>query len=168
VRHFILDEKFRYFTSSSLTAIDPTIPNQAQFDVDTTNNLTGGQLGGDLWICLLPGLRLGAEAKGGVYCNHINVNTTVGVNTGPPTFLEQQIDDEVAFIAEASFTMTYRINYQWTARAGYQFLYLDQIALAPENFNTTPPFAGTTRVPFIDEDGDVFYHGYFAGLEFMW
>ena len=38
------------------------------------------------------------------------------------------------------------------ARAGYQFLYVDGVALATENFNTTPPFA-QGRIPFLDDDG---------------
>jgi hypothetical protein len=176
VRHFILDEKFRYFTSSSANGIngDPLDPAQARFDVDTTNNLTGVQIGGDMWICLLPGLRMGGEAKLGVYGNHMNANTTAGVNNGNiPTFSERVEVNDVSFIAQADLTATYRFNYQWTGRIGYQFLFVDGVALATENFNTAPPALfipppGVTRTPFINDNGNVFYHGWYAGLEFMW
>ena len=176
VRHFILDEKFRLFTSSSVNGIngDPLNPAQARFDVDTTNNLTGFQLGGDMWICVLPGLRLGGEIKAGVYGNHMNANTTIGVNNGNiPTFTERVSINDVAFIGQADLTATYRINYNWTARIGYQFLFVDGVALAGENFNTLPPALfvpppGATRVPTINDNGNVFYHGWTAGLEFMW
>jgi hypothetical protein len=182
VRHFILDEKFRYFTSSAANGFVDingqfVAPAQARFDVDTTNNLTGFQLGGDLWICILPGLRLGGEAKAGVYGNHMNANTTVGVNTGAPTFSERVSINDVSLVAQADLTATYRINYNWTARAGYQFLFVDGVALATENFNTTPPVGVLnpinpspfgTRVPTINDNGNVFYHGWTAGLEFMW
>jgi putative beta barrel porin BBP7 len=175
-RHFILDEKFRYSTSSSLNGVDPldpTIPDplnpaQSRTDVDTTNNLTGMQIGGDIWICVLPGLRLGGEAKAGVYGNHSNINTTIGVNTGASTFREQLNADNAAFIYEADLLGTWRLNDQWTLRAGYQFLFVDQVALAPENFNTVPPFGPLVRTPLIDHSGSVFYHGWNAGFEFMW
>ena len=176
VRHFILDEKFRYFTSSSANGFDPADPQipdplnpaQSQTDVDTTNNLTGLQIGGDAWVCLLPGLRVGGEAKAGVYGNHANINTTIGVNTGASTFAERLNSDNVAFIYEAELLGTYRLNDQWTLRAGYQFIYVDQVALAPENFNTVPPFGPLVRTPLINNSGTVFYHGWNAGVEFMW
>lgn len=180
VRHFILDEKFRLFTSSSSPGVTDAggnflRPAQARFDVDTTNNLTGFQLGGDIWICLLPGLRVGGELKAGVYGNHMNANTTIGVNNGNvPTTRERVEINDVSFIGQADLMATYRINYNWTARIGYQFLFVDGVALAGENFNTAPPalFApppnAAVRVPTINDNGNVFYHGWFAGLEFMW
>jgi hypothetical protein len=69
--------------------------------------------------------------------------------------------------------VTYRVNQQWTLRGGYHFLYVDGVALAPENFNTVPPATffpppGVNREPFINTGGNVFYHGFFAGAEFMW
>jgi hypothetical protein len=171
-RHFILDEKFRYLTSSSAnpTPLDPFLltPSQLNLDIDTTNNLTGAQIGGDAWICLLPGLRLGAEAKAGVYGNHVNVNTFITVNTGGQFNPELQSTDDIAILADANVTLLYKINYQWTARVAYNFLYVDGVALASENFNTVPPFGPTTRVPFLNDNGSVFFHGYSAGLEYMW
>ena len=176
VRHFILDEKFRYFTSSSANGIngDPLDPAQARFDVDVSNALTGFQFGGDMWICIVPGLRLGGEIKAGVYGNHINVNTIAGVNSGNiPTFVEDNTVNDVAFIGQADLMATWRLNYQWTLRAGYQFLFVEGVALAGENFNTAPPALfvpppGVSRVPTINDNGNVFYHGWTAGLEFMW
>lgn len=174
VRHFILDEKFRYATSSSangtLTATG-FVPARARFDVDTTNNLTGIQFGGDAWICLLPGLRAGAELQAGVYGNHMNINTTAGVNTGAPTYTERLVSNDVSFIGQLNMLATYRISQQWTIRGGYQLLYVEGVALASENFNTAPPalfFPSTTRVALVNDNGNVFYHGWNIGLEFMW
>lgn len=174
VRHFILDEKFRYATSSSangtLTA-NGFVPARARFDVDTTNNLTGIQFGADTWICLLPGLRAGAELQAGVYGNHMNINTTAGVNTGAPTFTERLVSNDVSFIGQLNMLATYRISQQWTIRGGYQLLFVDGVALASENFNTAPPatfFPPTTRVSLVNDNGNVFYHGWNIGLEFMW
>jgi hypothetical protein len=177
-RHFILDEKFRFASVSGPNGIFEPIagqfvrPARARTDVDTTNNLTGIQFGSDLWICLLPGLRAGGELKAGVYGNHMNVNTTFGSDLLIGSdFIEQQTANDVAFIGQANLLATYRINYQWTLRAGYTFLFVDGVALAPENLNPLPPLVNNPfrpRVPFVNDNGNVFYHGWNVGVEFMW
>jgi len=177
-RYFKLDEIFTYYSQSS-AGLQPGDPARtATFTADTNNSLTGLQIGGDLWVCILPGLRAGVEAKGGVYLNHMNVDNVITVNTlpiAPPTnpFVEEQIQNDVAFVGDASATITYRVNYNWTLRGGLQALFLDGVALAPSNFNTEPPAGpfgplATTRVPFLNDNGNVFYWGFFGGVEYMW
>jgi hypothetical protein len=79
----------------------------------------------------------------------------------------------VAFVGDATVMMTYRINYQWNVKVGYQFLYADGVALASETFNPTPPAIffpppGVNRTVAINDNGSVFYHGLQVGLEFTW
>jgi hypothetical protein len=67
--------------------------------------------------------------------------------------------------------LTYRLNYNWTVRGGYQFLFVDGVALGPENFNPEAPAIldpASTRSPFLNDNGNVFYHGWTIGAEFMW
>jgi hypothetical protein len=177
VRFFELDENFNLFTSSAAGSGDPLAPATMNYHVRTTNALTGIQGGGDVWICLLPGLRLGAEAKAGVFGNHANADTEINVNTNPlpadNTFVELNEDNDIAFVANADIMFTYRLNYQWTLRGGYHFLFVDGVALATDNFNTEPPLIfnpppAVGRVPFIDDEASVFYHGWTVGAEFMW
>lgn len=177
VRFFELDENFFLFTSSVAGSGDPLNPAAATFNTRTTNALTGIQIGGDVWVCLLPGLRLGAEVKGGVFGNHANADSNIQVNTQPlginNPFEEQAENNDIAFVGNADLLVTYRVNQQWTLRGGYHFLYVDGVALAPENFNTVPPAIffpppGVNREAFINDNGNVFYHGFFAGAEFMW
>ena len=47
-------------------------------------------------------------------------------------------------------------------------LWLNGVALAPENFNTAPPFVTGARKPFLDDNGHVFLQGFTWGLEWMW
>jgi hypothetical protein len=176
VRHFVLDEKLRFATASEINGIITgigTIPARSQNDTDVTNNLTGLQIGTDMWICVLPGLRAGGEIQAGVYGNHMNINTTIGSNLIPDIqeFRERQVENDVAFIGQINLMATYRLNYQWTVRAGYQFLFLEGVALASENFNPVSPFFNDPfepREPLANDDGNVFYHGWNVGLEFMW
>jgi hypothetical protein len=178
VRHFILDEKLRFATSSGVNGFiggnttPPLVPARSQDDTDTTNNLTGIQFGSDLWVCLLPGLRAGGELQAGVYGNHMNINRTIGSNLVPPTvFAQEQLQsNDVSFIGQANLLLTYRINYQWTLRGGYQFLFVDGVALASENFNPSPPFLNDpfARPTHINDNGSAFYHGWNVGVEYMW
>jgi len=174
VRHFILDEKFRFATSSSTNGqLTGTgfVPARSQDDTDTTNNLTGIQFGTDMWLCLLPGLRAGGELQAGVYGNHMNINTTAGSNQLPNVFRERLTANDVSFIGQANLLATYRLNYQWTLRGGYTFLFVDGVALASENFNSQAPLLNNPFAPRVartNDNGNVFYHGWNVGLEFMW
>ena len=42
------------------------------------------------------------------------------------------------------------------------------VALATDNFNAGPAVRAGQRTPFIDNSGDVFYHGATLGLEYLW
>jgi hypothetical protein len=178
VRSVIVDEKLRYATSSSLNGfINPVTgftPAQARFDTVTNNDLTGLQIGSDLWMCVIPGFRLGGEVQAGVYGNHITTLNTIGVNdvAAPNNQFQEKIKDtNVAFVGQINLMATYRLNYSWTIRSGYQFLYLSGLALATENFNPAPPaltFPAGGRTPLVHDSGNIFYHGWNVGLEYLW
>jgi hypothetical protein len=122
-------------------------------------------------MCILPGLRCGGEAKAGVFGNRVAVENTISVNTGANPTVEDLVTNDVSLIAQADVMFTYRLNYQWTLRGGYQFLFVEGVALAPENFNGDAPAVldpTSTRVASINDNGNVFYHGWFVGTEFMW
>ena len=171
IRYFKLKEDFNYFTQSTANGT-PGNPLNAQFNTHVNDNLIGLQVGGDLWLCLIPGLRVGAEVKGGVYGNHYNVDNAVRTNTTTDEFLEEISTSDISFLTQADLLATYRINYQWTLKAGYQFLYVAGVALASEQFNAPPtsifPTSPRNRTPFTDDDGELFYHGYSVGAEFCW
>ncbi len=166
-RYFKLDEQLTLFTHSSINS------GEAYYKSNIFNSLTGMQVGGDIWFCVVPGVRLGGEAKVGVYGNNIGQNTSISATSFGTPFLENGHASDVAFVGDATLMMTYRINYQWTAKLGYHFLYADGVALASENFNPTPPVIffpspGVNRTVDINDNGHVFYHGLQVGLEFMW
>ena len=167
VRYFKLDEEFSLFSQSTLNSA------AADYRVSVFNSLTGLQVGGDIWFCLVPGLRIGGEAKAGVYGNHAGQITNIFATSLANPFQESAKTDDVAFVGDLSLLMTYRLNYNWNLKLGYHFLYVDGVALATETFNPTPPtvffpLPGVNRTAQINDNGDVFYHGFMAGLEFMW
>jgi hypothetical protein len=176
IRHFILDEEFDYASANVNNGIVPPfpinafIPARGLVQTITTNNLTGFQVGTDAWICILPGFRVGGEFQAGVYGNHMNINTISSSNLTLGTVNREHLQsNDVAFIGQANLLATYRFNYQWSGRVGYQFLYVDGVALASENFNPVPlNIQGPPRAPFTNDNGNVFYHGWSVGLEYMW
>lgn len=161
-RFFQLNEEFVHFTNSSLNA------SSMRYVSATDNNMVGWQLGGDLWASIIPGLRIGGDLEAGIYYNRADAHTNIQATSLTTPVVETVASETVAMVAEANLGMTWRVNQNWTLRAGYQFLYVDGVALAIENFNSGPPFVQGARTPFINDNGNVFYHGLTAGFEWMW
>jgi hypothetical protein len=174
VRYFQLDEDFNYRIETDTGG--PVGPDTfTRTNVNVNNALTGLQIGGDVWICLIPGLRIGGEGKFAVLGNHANIDSSITVRDGAgvTTFADGSVVGDVAFLGDLAAYVTYRINYHWTFKAGFQALYLDGAALASENFNPAPPnifFPGPVpaRQPVRSENGDVFWHGYTMSMEYLW
>jgi hypothetical protein len=56
-------------------------------------------------------------------------------------------------------------------RTSYQVIWVDNVALAVNNYNSTPPslfLPGAGRVPTINNKSDIVYNGLTAGVELMW
>jgi hypothetical protein len=172
IRYVYLLEDFNY------TTIGGGAPSRGSmvYDVRARNSLTGFQIGGDAWLNLVPGVNIGADIKAGVFGNYANQNTSILATTTAPasttTFNESIDGNDVSLIADANLYFMWRLGPNWTVRAGYNFLFLEGVALGTENFNTSPGaiLAGgaSNRVAAINDDGNVFYHGGFGGLEYMW
>ena len=160
IRYFQLEEGFLYQTLDA--------PDFMNYSVDTYNALTGFQVGGDLWVTIIPGLRLGAEAKVGLYGKRSKQFTVIDAGSLVNPVRESVSETGVAFVGEANLMAIWRISHRWTFRAGWEFLYVDSVALAIENFNSGPPFVVGQRTPFINSNGDAFYHGGYIGFEWMW
>jgi hypothetical protein len=145
---------------------------QSDSDVRARNSLTGFQVGGDLWSTIIPGVSIGTELKGGVYGNYAKQNTSVvSINNAignPAPVFEATTNNDIAFVGEGSITFIYKTSPNWTARFGYNFVYIDGVALAADNFNTQNPFGIGRTAQQVDDNSDVLLHGGFAGFEWMW
>ncbi|MFO1066473.1 MAG: hypothetical protein U0892_21655, partial [Pirellulales bacterium] len=69
----------------------------------------------------------------------------------------------------------YRVTYSWTFRASYNWMKINNVALAPRNFHTegltgsvNGAVFGPNRNTFIDTQGDVKYSGLTLGAEYLW
>ncbi len=175
VRYFDLDERFGF---NAIGATNNTFTfNELRFfnhETQARNQLTGFQLGGDYWVNVVPGLQLGVESKGGIFGNHATVESQITANSIPGAH-EHLSEGRTAYLGELVASAVYRLSYSWSLKASYNLLYVDNVALAPENYNTrdlSNAIGGgaftMNRQPFIDVDGEVVYQGWSIGGEYMW
>ena len=139
---------------------------EGTYDISTTNNLFGAQLGARLrrlWG------RFGWEATGmaGVFGNAEQETQSV---TDFPNFpLRPTVSTsggEVAFVGEINLSALYRLTDVWILKAGYNLMWIDGLALAPDqldfNFATSP--SGNQ----LQNGGAMFLQGVNVGLEARW
>ncbi len=173
-----LREDFEFFTMGA-----PELTFDAAsgtYDENIKNDLAGFQAGGDIWIHIRQGLRIGAEGKVGLMNNHYTLDnsfTSEGENNNsgpPPSFTEHFEKDQPALTADASADLVWDISPSWSIRGGYEVFFLNSVLLAGENFNTGTVYGPDEgvflpeRVPFVNNQGDAFYHGAHLGAEFTW
>jgi hypothetical protein len=158
-RYFQLREGFEYNTFSDV--------DDSATSIRTNNALIGYQFGIRHEAPL--GCRLKAlfDLKAGIYGNAASQRTvTSAVVEG--VLVEQASNTSAAFLGEVGLTLQYDVTRHVALRAGYNMLWVDSVALAPENFLAVPPPGNVLRPILINDDGDVFYHGCNTGLELHW
>jgi hypothetical protein len=173
IRYARVHEKIRWFSDVDRIEDDEQVGGQGYYNLDATNYMTGAQIGGDTWLCLLPGLNVGIDGKFGLFGNNASQRTSIlsfdpFTNfTGEVLPVEKVSNDKVTFIGELSLLMTYRLNHKFTLRGGYQMVFIEGVATAMNNFNPDLPQL-TTRTPFLSDGARLFYDGFSIGAEYMW
>jgi len=176
VRYLDLDEGSR-FTAEGLNnnGAANNGPRFFDYSVATTNSLVGWQVGGDLWYNFIPGVKFGVELKTGIYNNRARQSTSIFANSLPafgiPAIQESVLTNDTAFVTQLSPQMVYRLNYSCAFRTSLQVLWIDNVALAANNYNSVPPALigpDLGRVPSINTKSDIVYTGLTAGIEYMW
>ena len=145
-------------------------PRFLDYTTMTQNSLVGFQVGGDLWYNAYPGIKLGIEGKVGVYNNRAHQDTRIFANS-VPEITESVLANRAAYITQISPQLYYRLNYSWAIRSSYQIMFIDNVALAPENFNAAAPLGfavNPNRSARINNDGEITLQGFTIGAEYMW
>jgi hypothetical protein len=171
-RAFSIDEAF-LFTGESLV-IDgggDSHPGTGRYLVHTHNNIIGFQIGGDLlWReCLWD---WGISYKLGPLINfsdHKSRITTTGAGGGDP-FTSQDLDisrsannNGVAAFADIGLFASYRLRPNFIVRAGWDWMWVVGLALAPEQLNFD-----TNAADRINDNGVLFFQGFSARAELTW
>jgi hypothetical protein len=164
-RYTRLAEDFFFGTSS------PTSGSLTQ--IQTENDLAGFQAGGDMWVTVRQGIRIGAQGKAGLYNNRAEQNTHITTQfNGIPTLERREVakGDRFAFLTEGNVSVVADITPSVSLRAGYDVLFINTVALAPNNFNADNQvfLSGTPRNAILVEESSVLYHGANVGFEYVW
>lgn len=139
---------------------------QGSYNVRTTNNLYGVQLGARVRRSPRP---WGWEATGkaGIFGNDARQTQTV---TDFPNFpirpTVSRSGSGAAFVGEFNLSGLYRLNDVWSLRAGYSVLWVEGVALATDQLDFN--FATAPSGDQLDRSGGLFFHGANLGLEAGW
>jgi hypothetical protein len=142
-----------------------TITGTSDYHVRATNRLYGAQVGGRVggecgrlaWTVTGKAGIFGNEAR---QSNHIDdLNNTFPVRD---TLIH---DGTAAMVGDLRFVTTYQLTSHWAVRGGYNLIWIENVALAPDqlDFNTDAD-AGTA----IHDRGGLFLYGANVGLEARW
>ncbi|MEM9185359.1 MAG: BBP7 family outer membrane beta-barrel protein [Planctomycetota bacterium] len=185
-RYTKLKESFRFNTVGNDFAPGTTQPDPPAAIVQPTgvgtsstqlisdNDLAGFQMGGDMWVGIIQGLRVGAEGKVGLYNNHYTIENTFSTSDGSPAFTETARNDQAAFISEAKIMLVADVLPSLSVRGGYEVLFMNSLALVGDNFNTGSPYASalipadSQRTAFLLDQGNALFHGWNIGFEYIW
>jgi hypothetical protein len=133
----------------------------------TTNNLYGFQIGADGKLWQRGRLSIGALVKAGIFDNNAEETTEISV-----IFKQQRTasatTNAAAFVGEAGLQCKYQLTNGLLLRAGYEAIWLQGVALAPQQVMENSVNARTITVQSlgVNCDSGVFYHGATAGLEY--
>ncbi len=171
VRYLDIDERAAF---SARGANNNTAANNGprflDYTTNTQNSLVGFQVGADLWYNVMPGVKVGVEGKSGIFNNRAHQITAITANSLPNGVSEDVLSNRLAYVTQLSPQVSYRLNHSWAVRSSYQFMYIDGVALATENFNPVPPtpLLNVGRTPRIESDAEIVLQGFTVGAEYTW
>ena len=144
------------------------------YHINTANNMLGPQIGLRRET-YLGGLGWYAGAKTGILANANSQTQSVTdfPTPNPVTYLRPQVSDRrnvASFLGELNAGLIVPFSRNWSARVGYNLLFLEGLALAADQLDFTyinPSFPGTTSNSVVS-NGGVLLHGASLGLEGRW
>lgn len=136
----------------------------ATHSVETQNRLYGGQIGLEALLVDCDCWYVTAVGKIGVYGNSADqVTRTAGIGGALPFIT--YTGNQTSFVGEFSVNAGYRMTDRWSLLAGYNLLWINGIAQAPDQLSATDV---STGVGALATNGNAFYHGVNIGLEYGW
>ena len=155
-RYMSINEEFMFTSNDGASRLGGRL---GTYEIDTSNDLVGLQIGVDSGVQVTPNLGLDVRVRGGLMLNFNDQSSTFVNDNGIPTVLTgSESDTSVAPLVELEGSASWDIGDNFTLKAGYQLLALSGIALAPSQFGPLDELGALNR-------SSVIYHGPFVGLE---
>ncbi|MEO1495620.1 MAG: BBP7 family outer membrane beta-barrel protein [Planctomycetota bacterium] len=158
-RYTSLEEALSFFSRSDLGTAD--------IRVEAANHLAGCQVGGDAWMTLFQGFRIGVENKLGLYNNSFDgaVSTAFGGSSTNTDSAAAQSGDTAAFISELKVMAVANLTPSLSLRGGYELLYISDVFRAGDNLLANPPYGGAGSSL---SKGEALYNGWSIGGEYVY
>lgn len=153
-RYAELDERF------AAGLVDADIP--FLYETATRNRLYGAQLGAAVTLWNRGGpFTVEAVGKAGLFGNAAAQDSAY--DTDAVSVAARDSASRTAFLGEIGLTGDYRLAPRWSLRGGYRLLWIDGVALATDQVAASDFVFHRGIAP----EGDAFYHGAFAGLQYV-
>lgn len=174
-RYFRFEDNLTYAASLNDAVINRST-DDLYYDVNTTNDLIGFQLGSRLDYCVTRRINLYGNAKVGIYGNHSTLYTRIATDfqnamlndTRTPANPNQgqaysfnESKDDLAFLSELGTGFGVRFSPRWTGTVGYRAIIASGVATSPDNLRTS--FANYSDVRNYDNYGTLILHGLSIG-----
>lgn len=150
-------------------AADPDT-NNGRYEVTTQNQMLGMQFGHELTV-QRPKLRFSVRNRIAGLINYadqksyVHIIDTTGDDDVDSTRIQSGSSHDMSFLYDLSVTAAYHLRPNLAIRTGYEFMYLNQLALAPEQLTFAPPPESKSQ---IVNGGAVIFNGFSLGLEMVW
>jgi hypothetical protein len=171
VRYTGLPEEFQYDTISDITSAGRVVTNGVlnSIHVSTTNEMVGPQIGALFEFYADNRWWVNVEMKAAVMNNEAHQSTTYTntVNGVTTVYTGRALEDHTAFAEELSVSGVYRWTQHFTTQIGYKALWMQNLALAPDNLNTDINII-TQGPAQLNHSSATVYHGPFAGVTLAW
>jgi hypothetical protein len=175
VRYIVILEDLQYDTHSTvvMSPPNPLLPGTSNnsIHVSTDNYMVGPQIGARFELYTDNRWWINTEIKAAVLNNSAatfnDYTNTINGGSPPGREVNSVRESHTAFAGDLSITAVYRWTQNFTTRVGYQALWLEGTALAPDNFNTNINIVRQGPAQ-LNHDGGIVYHGPFAGIELGW
>jgi len=135
----------------------------------TRNNLYGFQIGADAKIFERGRFSIDGLAKVGLFDNDAEQTTAVSV-IHKSVYAASDSINRAAFVGETGLQCKYQATKRLVLRIGYEAIWLEGVALAPEQvqetYITTRMRNSSVQALGVNCNSGVFYHGATAGLEY--
>lgn len=139
---------------------------RGDYTVHTTNDMFGPQIGGDL-VQQFCRFNFGVSGKFALLSNWISQRSLITANdlstTVNPTSAFGASGQHVAQLWELGFKGNWHARENLNVRVGYDFIFLNQLAQAPQNL-----IGQLNNPPVVRNNGHTTFHGPSAGLELFW
>jgi hypothetical protein len=173
LRFMEIDESFSFYSRShgfrdpNPSTVPPIYDATGTYDINTHNSLLGLQIGTEMLFRKCK-WSWGLAAKMGPYLNFASQQSDITATVdGQPQFNVDEVlrgsHCSAALMGELAFEATYKFRPNLVGRATWDFMWITNLALAPEQvqFVAEP----TSRV---NTNGSIFSQGPSLGLEWMW